>query len=162
VSNAVGTLQADEKVLLEAKLSLWAVLAPAIVLTIGIVVFLFASSSASSALLPVALLIAIVGAWLTATALVNYLTTTLSLTSARIVGKSGLLKPRSTDSALNKIDRVQVVKPALGRLLGYGTVIVTISGSGRGRERFSLMNDPDMVAKTIREEADAIRRVARR
>ena len=50
--------------------------------------------------------------------------TEIALTNRRLLFKEGLANYRSTETLLSEIDNVTVVQSALGRILGYGTVIV--------------------------------------
>jgi uncharacterized membrane protein YdbT with pleckstrin-like domain len=60
------------------------------------------------------------------------------VTNRRVVIKTGLLHRRSFDLMLKQVEGVNVDQPLLGRLLGYGTLIV--SGTGGKQEVFKQVS----------------------
>ena len=146
-------LQPDEKVITRATLNMGVVLVPLALLVIGAAIFFLNLGEALDQVRIPALLLLIIGGWGTAVSLSRRFTTQLVLTDQRILGQHGLLRPQTVDSPLNKIDQIQVERPLLGRVLGFGTLVVTLSGAGRGREQFSQISAPEQVAQQIRDEA---------
>lgn len=61
--------------------------------------------------------------------LINYFTTKLEITNKRIKGKTGLINTNELDSPLNKINSVQIKQGLIGKMLNYGTVIITTASS---------------------------------
>ena len=55
-------------------------------------------------------------------------TTEMGVTSKRVVRKSGLIKRDTTEIKLEKVESVSVQQGLLGRMFGYGTVIIAGSG----------------------------------
>lgn len=72
--------------------------------------------------------------------LVPFLTDKLSITNKRIIGKTGLLKTKEMDSPLNKINNVSVSSGILGKVLDYGTIIITTSS---GEYAFKAISRPN-------------------
>jgi uncharacterized membrane protein YdbT with pleckstrin-like domain len=58
----------------------------------------------------------------------TYLTTEFAVTNKRVIGKAGLLRRRSLEVMLSKIESISVSEPLLGRLLNFGTIVVRGSG----------------------------------
>ena len=54
--------------------------------------------------------------------------TEMAVTSKRVIVKTGIAERRTVEILLSRIESVAVDEPALGRLLGYGTVIVLRTG----------------------------------
>jgi len=55
-------------------------------------------------------------------------TTEMGVTSKRVVRKSGLIMRDTTEIKLEKVESVSVQQGLLGRMFGYGTVIIAGSG----------------------------------
>jgi uncharacterized membrane protein YdbT with pleckstrin-like domain len=72
--------------------------------------------------------------------LVKRSATEMAVTNKRVIVKSGLANRRTIELLLTRIESIAVEEPALGRLLGYGTVIVR--GTGGTPEVFSLISLP--------------------
>ncbi|MGB2589534.1 MAG: PH domain-containing protein [Candidatus Acidiferrum sp.] len=66
--------------------------------------------------------------------------TVMALTNKRIIVKTGLATRRTVELLLTKIESVVVEEPAMGRVLGYGTVI--IRGTGGTPETFDNIAHP--------------------
>jgi uncharacterized membrane protein YdbT with pleckstrin-like domain len=66
--------------------------------------------------------------------------TEMAVTNKRVIVKSGLADRRTIELLLPRIESIAVEEPAMGRLLGYGTVIVR--GTGGTPEVFSQIARP--------------------
>jgi uncharacterized membrane protein YdbT with pleckstrin-like domain len=66
--------------------------------------------------------------------------TEMAVTNKRVIVKSGLADRRTIELLLQRIESIAVEEPALGRLLGYGTVIVR--GTGGTPEVFPQIARP--------------------
>ena len=66
--------------------------------------------------------------------------TEMAVTNKRVIVKTGLTKRRTTEILLSRIESVVVDEPAMGRILGYGTVIVR--GTGGTPEIFEKIQHP--------------------
>src|ERR671912_512296 len=74
-----------------------------------------------SLILPLALLITVpmlIMAWL------NQRTTELAVTNRKVIGKWGIVSRRTFEQRLEKVDSIQVNQGILGRLFGYGTILI--------------------------------------
>lgn len=56
------------------------------------------------------------------------ISTDLGVTNKRVIGKWGFISRRTIEQRLDKIEGVQVHQGIIGRLLNYGTIIVTGTG----------------------------------
>ncbi len=72
--------------------------------------------------------------------LVRRSATEMAVTNKRVIVKSGLANRRTIELLLPRIESIAVEEPALGRLLGYGTVIVR--GTGGTPEVFPQISRP--------------------
>lgn len=61
--------------------------------------------------------------------LISFLTTELSLSNKRLVGKYGLIRTKQMDSPLNKINSISVESGLFGKLFGYATVTVNTAST---------------------------------
>jgi len=68
------------------------------------------------------------------------LTTETDVTNLRVVHKTGFIKRRTFEMALDKVESVDVNQTILGRILNYGDV--TINGVGEGRETIATIASP--------------------
>jgi len=80
------------------------------------------------------------GAMFFCVGLVRRNATEMAVTNKRVIVKSGLANRRTIELLLPRIESIAVEEPALGRLLGYGTVIVR--GTGGTPEVFPQIARP--------------------
>jgi uncharacterized membrane protein YdbT with pleckstrin-like domain len=88
----------------------------------------------------VALLCFVVGGALFLVGVLRRNATEMAVTSKRVIVKTGIAERRTVEILLSRIESVAVDEPALGRLLGYGTVIVR--GTGGTPEMFEKIYHP--------------------
>ncbi len=96
--------------------------------------------SYSNAMIWVALAAFVVVTILFAVGLVKRNATVMVLTNKRVIVKTGLASRRTLELLLSRIESVVVEEPAMGRILGYGTVI--IRGTGGTPETFEKIAHP--------------------
>src|SRR5213082_3513589 len=84
--------------------------------------------------------VALVALYWTAKAWFHRWTTETDVTNLRIVHKTGFIKRRTFEMALDKVESVDVNQSILGRILNYGDV--TILGVGEGKETISTIASP--------------------
>ncbi len=104
-----GSLMSGEQVAYEGKVSVWSML-PLILLG---VVFLFAWG---------------LGIIFFVIAYIRYATTELAVTNKRIIAKFGLISRTTIELNLHKAESIQVHQGILGRIFGFGSIVV--SGGG--------------------------------
>ena len=73
-------------------------------------------------------------------AFIRRATTELAVTDHRVIYKSGLLSRHTIEMNRDKVESVDVDQSLLGRILGYGTVIVR--GTGGSLEPIGIVGDP--------------------
>jgi uncharacterized membrane protein YdbT with pleckstrin-like domain len=139
-------LQPGEKVLYSTNAH-WIFYFPAIVAWIATLVLLILSVTVATAVHSLVLacwamaaVIAIAALYWTMTGWFHRLTTETDVTDRRVVHKTGFIKRRTFEIALDKIESVDVDQTILGRVLNYGNV--TIKGVGEGRQRISTIASP--------------------
>jgi uncharacterized membrane protein YdbT with pleckstrin-like domain len=137
-------LQPGEKVLYSTNAH-WIFYFPAIVAWI-VALILFGLSRQSA--VEGVVLLCLVGSGLAALAALYWtikgwfhrFTTETDVTNLRVVHKTGFIKRRTFEMALDKVESVDVNQTILGRLLNYGDV--TINGVGEGRETIMTIASP--------------------
>jgi hypothetical protein len=87
-----------------------------------------------------ALICFLIGAALFCFGLLKRSVTEMAVTNKRVIVKTGLTERRTTEILLSRIESVVVDEPAIGRILGYGTVIVR--GTGGTPEIFEKIQYP--------------------
>ena len=71
---------------------------------------------------------------------VELMTSEFAVTSSRLIMKVGLISRYTTELLLTKVETIGVQQGLMGRMLGYGDLIVT--GTGGAREVFRRVRDP--------------------
>ena len=77
-----------------------------------------------------------------------------ALTTKRVVSKEGVISRNTEEMRLAKAETVEVKQGILGRILGYGTVIVIVTGTGSSYVAFKTVADPLKVKRHIDAELD--------
>lgn len=128
----------DEEIIKESEIHTGCLLAPGILVGIGVFwwVAVFVSAATAYYPEPVAgflmgfsnpfLIIGLI--WLLIR-YISYSNTHLILTNKRVFGKCGLISTTLMQAPLNKIDTVSFSNGLLGKLLGYGTVQISTTSS---------------------------------
>ncbi|MGC2830907.1 MAG: PH domain-containing protein [Candidatus Acidiferrum sp.] len=98
------------------------------------------TDSRSNILVWIAVASFLVAAILLGVGLVKRNATVMALTNKRVIVKTGLASRRTLEILLARIESVVVEEPAMGRMLGYGTVI--IRGTGGTPETFDKIAHP--------------------
>lgn len=89
--------------------------------------------------------------WIWAT--VIFSTTELAITNKRVIAKKGLIRRETVEMLLSKVESIHVTQSILGRMLDYGTVI--ISGTGTHSAPFRSIRAPLQFRKNFMIAADA-------
>jgi uncharacterized membrane protein YdbT with pleckstrin-like domain len=139
-------LQPGEKVLYSTNAH-WIFYFPAIVAWIVALALLIASVTVATvvpslvlACWATAAVVALAALYWTMRGWFHRLTTETDVTDRRVVHKTGFIKRRTFEIALDKIESVDVDQTIAGRILNYGDV--TIMGVGEGRQRISTIASP--------------------
>ncbi len=83
---------------------------------------------------------------------VLYLSAEIGVTDKRVLGKTGWLSGRSVDTPLSTLDGFAVNQSVLGRMLGYGTVVVTSAGGLR--RRLPHIDDPIEFRRRVQQQRE--------
>jgi uncharacterized membrane protein YdbT with pleckstrin-like domain len=97
-----------------------------------------------------ALLFFVIGAIFFIVGLLKRNVTEMAVTNKRVIVKSGLADRRTTEILLSRIESVVVDEPAIGRILGYGTVIVR--GTGGTPEIFEKIQNPLKLREQVQSQ----------
>lgn len=87
--------------------------------------------------------------------LVGYLTRTateMAVTNKRILIKTGLLSRRTVELLLSKVESIGVEEGVLGRMLGYGSVVVR--GTGGTPEPFKNIAHPLEFRRQVQQQVE--------
>jgi uncharacterized membrane protein YdbT with pleckstrin-like domain len=86
-------------------------------------------------------------------AIVKRNATEIGVTNRRVIIKTGMANRRSLEIMLAKVESVRIDEPVMGRMLGYGTVV--IHGTGGTPEPFLKIARPALLRKRVQEQVDA-------
>lgn len=93
-------------------------------------------------------------AWRLLDRLVLYLSSEFGVTCKRVLGKTGLVRLKTTDIVLAKVEAIRINQSILGRICNFGDVLVT--GTGGTEEILSYIPEPQLFSKVIQEQLAAI------
>ena len=105
-----GALTKGEQVIYQGKVSIWT-LSPLII--IGLILFFDWG----------------IGLLFWIAAAIKYFTTELAITNKRVIAKFGLVSRSTIEINLQKIESIQVNQGILGRILNYGSIVVSGAGN---------------------------------
>lgn len=89
----------------------------------------------------------IIGLFMLLSAWIKAASTELAVTDKRVIAKVGMISRMTLELNLAKVETIGVEQSILGRILGYGTVIVV--GTGGTREPFNDIADPIAFRKAV-------------
>jgi membrane protein YdbS with pleckstrin-like domain len=82
-----------------------------------------------------------------------YLSSEVRVTDQRVLGKAGWLPHQSLEAPLSEIEELSVRQGILGRMFGYGTIVV--SSAGGLRRRLAHIREPLELQRRLREQMAA-------
>lgn len=130
-----NTLLPDEQVTFRAHLH-WIIFARAVVIeSIGIIFLLIGHAFGAFGAV-----ILLVGVVLWVAAYVQRRTSEFAVTNKRIIVKVGILRRRTVEMLLRQVEALEVNQGILGRVFGYGTLLII--GTGGTREPFDRISGP--------------------
>ena len=97
---------------------------------------------------------AALGVLLIVVALVRRSSTELAVTNRRVIAKFGLIARRTIEMNLAKIESVRVEQTIMGRLFGFGSIIVT--GTGATMDPIQFIAQPIAFRQAIQQATDAL------
>ena len=94
----------------------------------------------------------IAGSLLTLYGMMKRNATEMVVTNKRVIVKTGLLQRNTFEMLLSRIESIGVQEPVLGRMLGYGTVI--LRGVGGTPDEFDLIAKPLAFRSHVQEQIE--------
>jgi uncharacterized membrane protein YdbT with pleckstrin-like domain len=80
--------------------------------------------------------------------------TEMAVTNHRVVIKTGLMSRKTIEMLLNKVESIEVSESAVGRMLGYGTIVMI--GTGGTPEPFHKMARPLEFRSRVQQEIEKL------
>jgi uncharacterized membrane protein YdbT with pleckstrin-like domain len=99
-------------------------------------------------------LVIVVGLFILIWVYVKRRTTELAITNKRVIAKRGFIQRDTIEMFLGKVESVHVEQSVTGRMLNYGTVI--LSGTGVMSSRFENISAPLEFRKRFMSAADKV------
>jgi uncharacterized membrane protein YdbT with pleckstrin-like domain len=87
--------------------------------------------------------------------LVARATSEFAVTNRRVIIKVGLVSRKTVELNLEKVESIGVEQTILGRILGYGAIVVV--GTGGTKEPFPRIADPMGFRRAVNEATEALR-----
>lgn len=97
----------------------------------------------------------IVAAAIVAFAILKRNAVEIAVTDRRVMIKTGMFNRKSLEIMLAKVESIGIDEPAMGRLLGYGTVVV--HGTGGTPEPFNRIARPSEFRRQVQEQVDKVK-----
>jgi membrane protein YdbS with pleckstrin-like domain len=80
--------------------------------------------------------------------------TEMAVTNHRVVIKKGLLSRKTIEMLLNKVESIEISEAAVGRMLGYGTIVII--GTGGTTEPFHKMAHPLEFRSHVQQQIEGL------
>lgn len=113
---------------------------------------IFDSKVSKTCLVPhIILIMFIVGIITIIKPLIAIATTKLCITNKKVIGKTGLIKTKTLDAPLNKINNISVQQGLFAKMFDYGFVRVDTSS---GNYSFAYIKDPNGFKSALLEQID--------
>jgi uncharacterized membrane protein YdbT with pleckstrin-like domain len=128
-----NSLIPDEQVVFRTRLHLIIFFIPIVLFAISVCLFVYSVPLAAESVLAVAILWFLVK-------YVDYASSEFAVTNKRVIIKVGVLRRRTVEMLNTKVEAVSVNQGILGRILGYGNIVVT--GTGGTNEPFNGISSP--------------------
>jgi uncharacterized membrane protein YdbT with pleckstrin-like domain len=109
--------------------------------------FVFSSDAA-----PFAFIMLIIGGASIGFAFLTRKSVEMGVTNKRVITKTGILSRKTTELLLTKVESIKVDEGLLGRMLGYGTVIVV--GTGGTPEPFPCIEQPLEFRRQVQQQIE--------
>lgn len=85
---------------------------------------------------------------------ITYTTSEFVVTNKRVVAKVGFIRTNSLEVLLTKVEGIQVNQGILGRILGYGSIV--ISGTGGSKDPFHKISAPLEFRRRVQGQVAAV------
>lgn len=144
-----SNLMQDERVLGRASLHWIVFIWPAIWLALAVILFSSGGDTAGAGAFPLILALA-TGLF----SFINLKTSEFGVTNKRVLMKTGLIRRNSFEVLLSKVEGIQLNQGILGRVLGYGTIVVT--GAGGSADPFRRIASPLDFRRKVQEQVASV------
>lgn len=136
------TLQPGETLVYQTTLHWIIFLSPVLALAAGIAVYFYAGqiTTFTEIVSSAGLALVILGVIMAVSVWIKYISTEMAITNRRVIAKVGFIWRRTIEMERQKVESVSVDQSILGRILGYGTVVVR--GTGSTLEPMSNIDEP--------------------
>jgi uncharacterized membrane protein YdbT with pleckstrin-like domain len=142
-----------EELILDRRPHWVALLGPALVAVVGLVLAWWLSTLMDSAAwLPWVVYVVLLVVY-PVPKVVSWLTSNFAVTSDRVIHREGFIAKRSMEIPLEAINDVRFDQGIIDRMLGAGTLVIQ-SASEQGRQIFDNIRDPEGVQRTIYQEGE--------
>ena len=118
-----------------------------------------AKGNTDSALIIVGVLFVIGASVLVAVGFIRRNATEVAVSNMRVLIKTGLLARKSIEVLLPKVESIGVDESVVGRMLGYGSVIVR--GTGGTFETFSRIAHPNELRRQVQQRIGTVTEMSR-
>jgi uncharacterized membrane protein YdbT with pleckstrin-like domain len=128
----------------------WIVFAvPIFIIIFGLFFFLLSRSDALAGFMIFGSLFILVGILLGVSRFIDYKSSEFAITNKRVLIKVGFIRRHSLELLLQKVEGIGVDQGIIGRIFGYGTIIVT--GTGGTKEPFKNIENPLEFRKQVQQ-----------
>jgi len=111
--------------------------------------------SSSSHMMKVAgLALLIGGLFVMVIGMVRRSATEMAVTNRRVVVKTGLASRKTIEMLLNKVESIEVIETTIGRMLGYGAIVVI--GTGGTTEPFHNVAHPLQFRSQVQQQIEKL------
>jgi uncharacterized membrane protein YdbT with pleckstrin-like domain len=128
-----NSLIPDEQVAFRTRLNLIIFVVPMLLLAISVTLFAYGVPMGAEAVLVLGILWGLVK-------YVDYASSEFAVTNKRVIIKVGVLRRRTVEMLNTKVEAIAVNQGLLGRIFGYGDIVVT--GTGGTNEPFNGISAP--------------------
>jgi uncharacterized membrane protein YdbT with pleckstrin-like domain len=139
-----------EQVLYSGKVSLWSIASS----LFGGILLIAIGAGLAVFFHPIGALVCVAGLAVIAGALIRRNSTELAVTNRRIIAKFGFIRRSTIELNLAKIESVRVEQTIPGRIFGYGSIIVT--GTGSTMDPIPFIADPIRFRQAIQSATDTV------
>lgn len=143
MSYVESNLMSGETVVYRAKLHWFVFVGPIALEVIALSLFTFGAVATSDAA-PVGFFIGaiclVLGFATALSAAITFITTELAVTNKRVIAKFGLIRRHTIELNHTKVESYNVDQGIIGRILGFGTIV--INGTGGGKNPIRQVRDP--------------------
>jgi uncharacterized membrane protein YdbT with pleckstrin-like domain len=146
-----ANLLPDERIVYRMRLH-WLLFLPSVLVTLFVLLpiawLLDRGSWSGYAWIPLA-----IAALLLLAAFIKRQSSDFAVTNKRVMTKVGVMDTRSIELLLGKIEAIAVEQSLMGRLFGYGDIVIT--GSGGTKEAFTRIQSPMAFRNAVQSVTDA-------